>query len=202
MKEVSAILLAAGLSRRMGQENKLLLPVEGKPMVRHLAETYIDVVDGPLIVVTGFEEERIRRALDGLSITFARNEAFSTGQASSVARGVSVAPEAKTLLIGLADQPLLKACDLQDLLDAHRKQTDEKITVPTKNGQRGNPIVIPAALRSRLTENPDKPGCMHFTRAHPETVQKVGFKTDGFFTDVDTPQDFAKVLQTKEEAVI
>jgi len=202
MKEVSAILLAAGLSRRMGQENKLLLPVDGTPMVRHVVETYIDVVDGPLIVVTGFEEGRIRRALEGLSITFARNEAFLTGQASSVANGLSAAPEAKALLIGLADQPQLKARDLQDLLDVHRKQTDEKIIVPTKNGQRGNPIIIPAALRSRLTENPDKPGCMHFTRAHPETVQKIEFATDGFFIDVDTPEDFAKVLQTKEEAVI
>ena len=202
MKEVSAILLAAGLSRRMGQENKLLLPVDGKPMVRHVVETYINVVDGPLIVVTGFEEGRIRRALEGLSVIFAKNDAFSTGQASSVAKGLSVAPEAKALLIGLADQPLLKASDLQDLLEAHRKHAEVKITVPTKNGQRGNPIVVPAALRSRLLENPDKPGCMHFTREHPETVQKVDFTAVGFFTDVDTPQDFAKVLQTKEEAVI
>ncbi|SHH33279.1 molybdenum cofactor cytidylyltransferase [Cognatiyoonia sediminum] len=202
MKDVSAILLAAGLSRRMGQKNKLLLPVEGRPMVCHVAETYIDVVDGPLIVVTGFEEDHIRQALKGLSITFARNEAFSTGQAGSVAKGSSVAPEAKAILVGLADQPLLKACDLQELLEARRRHAQVKITVPTKNGQRGNPIVIPAALRSRLTENPDKPGCIHFTRAHPETVQKVEFSTDGFFTDVDTPQDFAKVLQTKEEAVI
>jgi len=202
MKEVSAILLAAGLSRRMGQENKLLLPVDGKPMVRHVVETYINVVDGPLIVVTGFEEGRIRRALEGLSVIFAKNDAFSAGQASSVAKGLSVAPEAKALLIGLADQPLLKASDLQDLLEAHRKHAEVKITVPTKNGQRGNPIVVPAALRSRLLENPDKPGCMHFTREHPETVQKVDFTAVGFFTDVDTPQDFAKVLQTKEEAVI
>lgn len=202
MKEVSAILLAAGLSRRMGQENKLLLPVDGKPMVRHVVETYINVVDGPLIVVTGFEEGRIRRALEGLSVIFAKNDAFSTGQASSVAKGLSVAPEAKALLIGLADQPLLKASDLQDLLEAHRKHAEVKITVPTKNGQRGNPIVVPAALQSRLLENPDKPGCMHFTREHPEIVQKVDFTAVGFFTDVDTPQDFAKVLQTKEEAVI
>ena len=202
MKEVSAILLATGLSRRMGQENKLLLPVDGKPMVRHVVETYINVVDGPLIVVTGFEEGRIRRALEGLSVIFAKNDAFSTGQASSVAKGLSVAPEAKALLIGLADQPLLKASDLQDLLEAHRKHAEVKITVPTKNGQRGNPIVVPAALRSRLLENPDKPGCMHFTREHPETVQKVDFTAVGFFTDVDTPQDIAKDLQTKEEAVI
>ena len=171
-------------------------------MVRHVAETYIRVVNCPLVVVTGFEEDKIRQSLKGLSVRFVKNEAFSDGQIGSVAKGLSVAPEARALLIGLADQPLLKSHDLQNLLEAHRKQVGLKITVPVKNGQRGNPIVVPAALRPRLTENSHKPGCMHFTRAHPETVQKVEFAVDGFFVDIDTPRDFAKAVQIQEEAVI
>ena len=63
MSEATAILLAAGLSRRMGAKNKLLLPIGGTPMVRHVALTYLASIDGPLTVVPGFKADRIATAL-------------------------------------------------------------------------------------------------------------------------------------------
>ena len=201
MNDVTAILLAAGMSQRMGAENKLLLPVNGAPMVRCVAETYLAAIDGPVTVVTGYDAARLRDVLSGLPVTFAHNPSFESGQPSSVAAGLAHAPEADLLLIGLADQPLLKPGDLADLLALHRASDPGKITIPMHRGVRGNPIVVPRSLRPRLTENPDRPGCMRFTRDHPEHVQAADLSAPGFYTDIDTPADYA-ALAVKSEALL
>ena len=191
MAETAAILLAAGLSRRMGARNKLLLPVDGQPMVRRVAQAYCAVVDAPLTVVTGHEASFVRAALSDLPVTFIHNADYANGQARSVAAGLAAAPDADVLLIGLGDQPQLTATDLRALLKAHRAADPSKITIPMRDGERGNPIVVPRALRPRLTENPERPGCMRFTREHPEHVQAAPVTSPGFFADIDTPEDYA-----------
>lgn len=191
MNNLSAILLAAGLSRRMGAKNKLLMPIAGKPMVRHLAEVYLSVSQTPLTVVTGHEAGKVQAALAGLSVVFAFNEAFADGQPGSVARGLEVAPDADLLLIGLADQPRLTPADVAQLVRAHYDNAPSKITVPKLGTQRGNPILVPRNLRPRLTENPDRQGCMRFTRDHPDLVQFAPLTAQGFYADVDTPEDYA-----------
>ncbi|GFE52124.1 hypothetical protein So717_38770 [Roseobacter cerasinus] len=198
MHKVSAILLAAGLSRRMGTKNKLLMPIAGRPMVRHVAETYISVLQTPLTVVTGHEADKICAALAGLPIVFANNDSFAAGQPGSVAAGLGVATDADLLLIGLADQPRLTPRDLMQLVHMHHTSDPKKITVPKLGTQRGNPIVVPRCLRPRLTENPDRPGCMRFTREHPGLVQFAPLSAEGFYADVDTPDQYAAL--TREEA--
>ncbi|KIC49548.1 nucleotidyltransferase family protein [Tateyamaria sp. ANG-S1] len=200
MDSVAAILLAAGLSRRMGAQNKLLLPVAGKPMVRHLAETYLSVLTTPLTVVIGHEADTVRNALAGLPIEFAHNDDFEAGQPGSVAAGVAVAPDADVLLIGLADQPCLSADNLMQLVHWHRVQDPIKITVPKRGINRGNPIIIPRAIRSRLTENSERPGCMRLTRDEPDLVQCAPLTADGFYSDIDTPDDYAALTSKETEA--
>ena len=199
MDDVAAILLAAGLSRRMGAQNKLLMPVAGKPMVRHLAETYLSVLTTPLTVVTGHEANKVRAALTGLSVVVAHNENFAEGQPGSVATGLSVATDAALLLIGLADQPRLTQADLIKLLQWHRANDPGKITVPKRGAERGNPILVPRVLRSRLTENPNRPGCMRLTRDEPALVQFAPLMADGFYADVDTPEDYVALMQNEAE---
>ncbi|MEM6407555.1 MAG: nucleotidyltransferase family protein [Pseudomonadota bacterium] len=199
MGSVAAILLAAGLSRRMGERNKLLLPVAGKPMVRHLAETYQSVLTTPLTVVTGHQADAVQGALAGLPIEFAHNEDFGAGQPGSVAAGLTVAPDADVLLIGLADQPRLTSKNLLQLVQWHRANDPVKITVPKRGINRGNPIVVPRVLRPRLTENPERPGCMRLTRDEPDLVQCAPLPADGFYADVDTPEDYANLTQIEPE---
>ena len=199
MGSVAAILLAAGLSRRMGVQNKLLLPVAGKPMVRHLAETYLSVLTTPLTVVTGHEADAVRNALAGLSIEFAHNKDFAAGQPGSVVAGLTMAPCADLLLIGLADQPRLTPENLMQLVQWHLTNDPMKITVPKRGINRGNPIVVPHVLRLRLTENPERPGCMRLTRDEPDLVQFAPLPADGFYADVDTPGDYAALTQIDTE---
>lgn len=202
MREVAAILLAAGPSRRIGQRNKLLLLIDDKPMVRRVAETHLAVIDTPLTVATGYQADDAPAALAGMLIKFAHNADFAEGQRGSVPAGLECAPGADPLLIGLADQPQSTSKDLSQLITAHRAGRSEKITIPMQDGRRGNPIDIPRCLRPRLTKNPERPGCIGFTPDHPDHVQTVPLNAPGFYAVVDTPDDHATLTNTEKEHAI
>jgi len=199
MDDVTAILLAGGMSRRMGAPNKLVMPVAGKPMVRLVAETYLSVLTTPLTVVTGHHADAVVAALSGLSVIFAHNENFAEGQPSSVATGLKAAPDAALLLIALADQPYLTPEDLKQLVHWHHAHDPKKITVPKMGENRGNPVLIPRALRPRLTEHPHRPGCMRVTRDNPDLVQFAPLAAQGFYADVDTPEEYAALTPKEME---
>lgn len=196
MAEIGAILLAAGLSRRMGPQNKLLLPIAARPMILHVAQTYLSAIDGTLTVVVGHEANAVRAALSDLPLNMVENPDFADGQPTSVAAGLRHAPEADLLLIGLGDQPQLTPADIKGLIAAHKSADLTKISIPVQGDVRGNPILIPAWLRPRLLEDPDRPGCMHFIRKHPEHVQRLTLSAAGFFADIDTPEVYADVQMT------
>ncbi len=201
MTSVGAILLAAGLSNRMGERNKLLLPVRGEPMIRRVAQHYLDAIDGELTVVTGHQSGEVETALSGLPLQLVHNASYADGQPTSVAAGLRHAPDVELLLIGLGDQPLLTSDDLTALVKAHIGADPAKITIPVKGEARGNPIVIPANLRPRLLENPKRPGCMSFTRTHPEHVQRLEMAQPGFYVDIDTPQAYDDLMDANRMVV-
>lgn len=190
MDSFGAIVLAAGLSRRMGDRNKLLLPIHGTPMIRHVVETYLSVVEERVWVVTGYEGERIEAALRGLDVHIVHNESFEAGQPFSVRAGLFEARGAGHYLIGLGDQPDLTGDDLRALIAAHLAGDVQKISIPYQDTTRGNPIVVPAAMRDRLLADQANPGCGRFTRAHPELARHIPMTQAGFFNDIDTPAAF------------
>lgn len=199
MTEVAAIILAAGLSRRMGRRNKLLLPVGGVPMISHVVAQYRAAFSGPITVVTGHEAPKIEAALEGIDVDCVFNPSYEQGQQTSVVAGLQHCVQADVVLIGLGDQPLLRPEDITALLDAHRGASD-KIAIPVKGDTRGNPIAVPRALRPHLTADPARPGCMRFTRDNPDLVQRHPLASQGFYTDIDTPSAYA--LLCKEAAQI
>ena len=196
MSKVGAIILAAGLSRRMQEHNKLLLPIAGTPMIRYVVETYLGAVDGEVCVVTGFQAERIETALAGLPVRLVHNPQFEQGQPFSVRAGLLAPPFADHLLIGLGDQPQLTQSDLRALIAAHLAADVAKISIPFHAGARGNPIVIPAQMRPQLLADKTNPGCAKFTRANPDQAQHLALPQAGFYADIDTPAAFAAFQNT------
>lgn len=194
MTKCSAIILAAGLSRRMGARNKLLLQVNDIPMIRHMVQTY-SAVATDVIVVTGHEAKKIEAALAGTDVKFVFNPDFAQGQRSSVVCGLRAVAADRSVLMGLGDQPHLTADDLRALIDAHQAADPARISIPMAQGQRGNPILIPTTLRARLLADRTSPGCKKFTRAHPEHVQFHQLNAAGFYADVDTPEDYSAITK-------
>lgn len=201
MTEKTAISLAAGLSRRMGAQNKLLLAVDGVPMIRHVTQQYQAAIDGPILVVLGHEAHLVEEALDSPGVDTVFNADFAAGQFTSVAAGLRNAADAQTLMIGLGDQPLLSSTDILALLMAHYCADRDKISFPVHQGNRGNPLVVPRSLRARLLEEPKNPGCQKFTRANADLVQELPLPTPGLFIDIDTPEAYqTHCLPMKEAA--
>ena len=88
MSSFSAILLAAGESRRMGAVNKLTLPVAGRPLLRRTAETLLQAGLQELVAVVGHEQQTARRLLQGLPLRIVFNEDYADGQMTSVHCGL------------------------------------------------------------------------------------------------------------------
>jgi len=118
---IAGILLAAGLSRRMGRP-KLLLPIEGRAVVRHAAEHIVDAGIERVIAVVGDEEAAVRSALAGLPIEIVVNPNPAAGQATSLVAGVeAVAPDVTAALIALGDQPFVPVSVIRGLIDAFER---------------------------------------------------------------------------------
>ncbi|MEP5155183.1 nucleotidyltransferase family protein, partial [Planktotalea sp.] len=191
MHKTGALILAAGLSQRMGERNKLLLPIDGVPMVRRVVQQYRAAIEGPITVVTGHEAEAVQAVLSDLDVRCVVNPEYAKGQQTSVAFGLAQCPEVEALLIGLGDQPLLRASDIVALLDVHARLAPMQVSIPALDDIRGNPIVVPHQLRAQLTRDPERPGCMRFTRDNPDMVHRHPLTAKGFYTDVDTPDSYA-----------
>lgn len=197
MPEVAAIILAAGQSRRMGASNKLLLPIAGVPMIRHVVDVYRQVAQ--VLVVTGYAADDIAAALVGSDVTIVFNPDHLQGQQTSVACGLRAAGKAKVLLIGLGDQPLLTPDDLRALLAAHAAADPGRISIPHMHDRRGNPIAVPNALRTGLLADPHAPGCKRFTRDNPDLIEFHSLAAPGFYTDIDTPDTYAALTARAQE---
>ena len=189
MYHTAAVVLAAGQSRRMGAVNKLLIEINGVPMIRSTVSACAAVCDAPVTVVTGYQAREIESVLDGLDAHFVHNPDFGAGQQGSVAAGLRAVAEAATTLVVLGDQPLLDAAALRTFLDAHRVSSLGRISMPVKGVERGNPLAIPHTLKRALLVDRANPGCRRFTRDNPDKVNPVPSEDPAYFTDLDTVED-------------
>ena len=109
-RNVAAIVLAAGRSTRMGGPNKLLAELDGKKLVRIVAEQALASKATEVIVVTGHQADLVEQALAGLKVKFVRNPDFAGGLASSVKAGIAAVPDnADGAVVCLGDMPLISA---------------------------------------------------------------------------------------------
>jgi len=195
MSMVSAILLAAGESRRMGEINKLELQVDGVSLLRRTAETLLASNLKEIVVVLGHEAEKTRAILEGLPLNFVENEAYREGQMTSVYKGLlSLSKVCDGVMICLSDQPLLQADDINVLIEAFG-QIDHgshgSILVPTYQGQRGNPIIFDYEHRQGILNGERNLGCKKLIEKNPEQVSSFEMANDHVVIDLDTPEQYA-----------
>ncbi|MEP6342832.1 MAG: nucleotidyltransferase family protein [Maricaulaceae bacterium] len=187
--DIKVIILAAGLSRRMGDVNKLLIEIDGVPMVRRAAELYRSLFS-TVTVVTGFEAERIETSLMGLDVTVCFNPNFETGQQSSVHYAVMKDNESrKAVMIALADQPFLTRSNVSDFAQDFLASGRSKIYIPFYKLERGNPVIFPRTVLQGMRQGPNPINGRKYIRDNPYHVHKYKAPTEAFITDIDTGDD-------------
>jgi molybdenum cofactor cytidylyltransferase len=195
---VAALVLAAGQSRRMGTLNKLLIGIDGKPMVRHVAEAVQGSQARPIVIVTGYEREKVEAALAGLGgASFVFNPDYARGLSTSLKQGLAALPAGTDgAVICLGDMPMVAAGEIDRLIAAFNPVEGRAICVPTRRGKRGNPVLLASRLFPELASVSGDVGARDLVTAHPELVAEVEMDGDGILTDIDTPQALARLAGT------
>ncbi|MFO0749203.1 MAG: NTP transferase domain-containing protein [Myxococcota bacterium] len=199
---IAALVLAAGSSRRMGPTNKLLVPIDGRPMVVRAVDAVQGAASaaaiGEVVVVTGHEAERVRAALAeragaaGARLRFVHNDAHATGLASSLKAGVAaLGAEVDGVLVCLGDMPWLRASTLTALVAAGARGDGEGgdgvgIAVPTIEGKRGNPVVWGRRYFGEILALDGDMGAKELLARHRDEVAWVEVDDPGILLDVDT----------------
>ena len=189
---VGAVLLAAGEGRRMGGVAKALIRLQGVPLIcRHLVALSGAGVD-EVVVVTGHCGNAVAAQIEAFPVTIAHNPDYAAGQQGSVRCGLeALSAPLDAVLVVLADQPLIGAADLTELIAAFKKRPHGQVVVPVVGGARGNPIVLDAAARDEILASGSNLGCRHLIERNPERVFAHETANTRLVTDLDTLDDVA-----------
>lgn len=189
---ITAIVLAAGMSRRMQGPNKLLLPLHGSTVLARYLDLLAEVALHERIVVLGHERERLRPLLAGRDLRTVENPHFADGLTRSIQAGVAAAAPADGLMICLADQVLLAAQELEALIGYFAKQRAGAVIVrPAWQGRLGHPVLFDACYREEILALTDPDGCRAVLARHAAAVRLYNSPHVGFYADLDTPDDYA-----------
>ncbi len=187
--ETAAVVLAAGLSSRMG-EFKQLLPIGGQPAVCRIVDVLIPLLHR-VVVVVGHRADEVEQALGERTVLCVRNEDFRDGMLSSVQCAVHALGNQTNYLICLGDQPSLAEDTVATVLRAGESAA-EGIVVPTFAGKRGHPLFLHRRYHQAIIDLPDGVGLNALTRSQPQDTLEVPMDRREILEDMDTPQDYQR----------
>ena len=146
---ISAILLAAGQSKRMNGENKLIRKIRGVPLIKLSVKNILASSIDELIVVLGYQKEVIEKIIDkNEKVKFVFNKNFESGMASSIKTGLNnLSEKAESFFICLGDMPMVNK-DIFNLLI--KSKNNREIIVPTYKNKQGNPILFSKSMKKKI----------------------------------------------------
>jgi molybdenum cofactor cytidylyltransferase len=186
---VAAVVLAAGRSRRMGERNKLLEEIDGTPMVTRVVNALLDSPVDPVLVVTGYQAEAVRAAIDPGTARIVHNPDFAGGMSTSLRVGVTALKREAIdgVLVCLGDMPWVRREHVQALVDAFAPEAGRAICVPVHDRKRGNPVLLAARFLDEMARIEGDVGARHLIETHADLVCQVPVEDGGVVLDVDTP---------------
>lgn len=191
---LSAIVLAAGASRRMGSP-KALLKIGERSFLQHLVETLYSARIDDVIIVLGADDEKIRPHLEWFKGKIAVNRNWHEGQLSSIVVGLDLLGNGRVrgAMICPVDHPLATSRLLLSLQRAF-ELSKRKIVIPTFEGRRGHPVIFDASLFAELRTAPLKIGARVVVHSHPDDVEEVSTTERGVGIDIDTIGDYEREI--------
>ena len=191
VNSVAAVVLAAGGSTRMQAGHKLLLPVNGRPMIAAVVYRVMAAGFRPLVVVTGFNGQAIIQALEGLTVQGVVNRRWRQGLATSLKCGLKALPSETTgVLFVLADMPLVDVKTLVELRELFTRRDCDAIVYPAHQGRQGNPVLFPRRFFSEIMALKGDRGAQGVLRRHAADSIALPVDSRAVLVDFDTDQDY------------
>lgn len=189
---VAGVILAAGEGTRVGK-NKALLEIEGMKFIEKIAHALRSAECRPILVVGGAEAEAVREEAGRLDIGFVMNDDWRLGQFSSLKAGIShVGSEVTGTLVTLVDHPLVANETYGLLLEAFWSSPD-KIIIPSHEGRRGHPVVIPARIMEEIVTSPDDSTLRSIMKKHGNFIVIEEVTDVNILRDIDTEEELKRI---------
>jgi molybdenum cofactor cytidylyltransferase len=189
---ITAVILAAGESKRMGQP-KMLLPWGSETVLTHVISVFQSAGLEDIVVVTGGAREQVESLVLGRNVRTVHNKQYSNGEMlSSLQCGImALTNQTQGMLIGLGDQPQVQERSVRMVCEAFR-ESKSKIVIPSYQMRRGHPWLVARPLWDALLKMKPPQSPRDFINAHQAEVKYVTTDDPNILADLDTPEEYQK----------
>ena len=186
---ISAILLAAGQSKRMNGENKLTKEIQGAPLIKHSVKNILASSIDELIVVLGYQKETIEKLINkNEKIKFVFNKDFESGIASSIKTGLNnLSEKTEAFFICLGDMPMVNPNIYNQLIKSINKR---EIIVPTYKGQQGNPVLFAKSMKEKIINISGDIGAKKILELNKDKILNLEINDQCVTKDFNTQDSF------------
>ena len=186
---ISAILLAAGQSKRMNGENKLTKKIQGIPLIKHSVKNILSSSVDELIVVLGYQKEIVEKLIgknEKMKIVFNKN--FENGMASSIKTGLNhFSEKTEAFFICLGDMPLVSHNIYNQLI---KSKNNKEIIVPTYKGQQGNPVLFDKSMKEKIRNISGDSGAKKILELNKDKILNLEINDQSITKGFDTQDNF------------
>ena len=194
---ISATILAAGSSQRMG-DNKLLLPFQDDTLINIVCKTIIDSYLKPVFVVTGFENKKVLESLPKSIDKIVYNEDWSRGMATSINKAISSLPNnIDGNMIVLGDMPLVTVKTINKLHQVFLNNNGNKIIYADYLGKQANPVIFPKRFFDEILHLNGDEGCKKIIENNRKSSVDVSIDSSEVIFDCDTKEDYSDLISMK-----
>jgi molybdenum cofactor cytidylyltransferase len=194
MTNLGVLVLAAGLSSRLGGPNKLLMPWRGRALVSHVLALAEALPAAQKVLVTHRDERHICDLLaDAADWTCAFNDAAASGLASSLRLGLAHLDGCASVLVLLGDMPDIAPSTVDALIAAAAVPHDFYAIVPVYRGDWGNPVILGPAAMAACADLTGDQGARLLLRANQDRVMCVAVDDPAILRDFDVLADFVAI---------
>ena len=189
MTKIAALVLAAGASKRFGDDDKLLANVNGAPIISHTLNRIKGVSFSQKLIVMDPLRPALRDVCDVEGFTLIENTVAAQGMGTSIAAGVAAIKDAEAVMVYLGDMPFITPDTITSLIEGLEHNPGKTIVAPFYEGQRGHPILFRKVHFGALRELNEDRGAAGIINANDTELLRLEIKDRGVVLDIDAPSD-------------